>query len=179
MKENPAEIARAKRDLIAKRLILWSILPFALAYLVADSLELLPAAISVRIRNEHRNRVTSEYIGQGLDPDLVLGVAIGDTRFRLNHGNGHAIVTRPVTGVRDWLIPAHFTYQGTNFTVVALDPFAMLYATEARTISLPHTLIYDNGAPELANKCLEQLTWRTADGADRLISLPCKSVTTP
>jgi hypothetical protein len=158
---------------------LWSLLPLAILYFVADGLAWIPAPISVRIRNDRRNYVNPDYLGEGLDPDLVLGVAIGDTRFRLNYGNGHAIVTRPVMGVTEWIIPAHFTYRDTAFTVVALDPFALLYATEAHTISLPHTLIYDNGAPELANTCLKRLTWRTAEGDTREIPLPCKSVITP
>jgi hypothetical protein len=179
MKENSFEIARAKRDKWVARILLWSLIPFTIAYFVADGLAWLPAPISVRIRNDRRNAVDPDYIGDGLDPDLVLGIAIGDTRFRLNYGNGHAIVTRPIMGVTDWVIPAHFTHQGTAFTVVALDPFAMLYATNARAISLPHTLIYDNDAPALANACLERLILRAADGTERLVPLPCKSVTTP
>lgn len=179
MNREQQELARAKRDRVALRLLLWSLLPFAILYFVADYAELLPAQVSVRIRNENRNYVDPDYLGEGADPDMVLGIAIGDTRFRLNYGNGHAIVTRPVFGVEEWIIPAHFDYRGTHFTVVALDPFALLYATHAHTISLPHTLQHDNGAPELNAECLKHLYFRNADGTSRYRAYAGEPVTTP
>lgn len=179
MKLNPDEIARAKRDRFFRRVLCWSLIPLLVLYFIADGCGFVPAVVSVRIRNDRRNYIDPAQFGKGADPDRVLGIPIGDTRFRLNHGNGHAIVTRPIKGVQTWLIPAHFDYLGTHFTVVALDPFAFLYATEAETISLPHTLMYDNGAPQLANPCLKQLLLRKSDGSTQEIPLPCQSITNP
>ena len=178
MNLSPEELAREKRDRLFRRLLLWSLIPLALGYLIADGVGLLPAEISVRIRNNNRNAVDPDYLGEGADPNMVLGIAIGDTRFRLNYGNGHAVVTRPVFGVEEWIIPAHFDYQGTHFTVVALDPFAFLYATHAHTISLPPTLEHDNGAPELNAACLRHLYLRKQDGSAQHITYPRAPETT-
>ncbi|MBQ9693171.1 MAG: hypothetical protein IJV69_00225, partial [Kiritimatiellae bacterium] len=120
MRESPESIARAKRDRLALRLLLWSFIPLLIGYFIADGCGLLPVAVSVRIRNERRGRQELCFAKDNIDPDTVLGIAIGDTRFRLNYTNGHAIVTRPVFGVEEWIIPAHFTYQGIPFTVTAL-----------------------------------------------------------
>lgn len=172
MRESPESIARAKRDRLALRLLLWSFIPLLIGYFIADGCGLLPVAVSVRIRNERRGRQELCFAKDNIDPDTVLGIAIGDTRFRLNYTNGHAIVTRPVFGVEEWIIPAHFTYQGIPFTVTALDAFAILNAPHAHTISLPPTLEYFNGAPELAGEVLKHLIVRRADGSEDHFDYP-------
>ena len=172
MKESPEAIARAKRDRIAVRVLLWSFLPFVIGYFIIDGIGLLPAAVSVRIRNDNRSRAALTVKANDIDPDTVLGIPIGDTRFRLNYANGHAIVTRPLFGVEEWIIPAHFTYQGIHFTVTALDTFAVLNATHAHTISLPPTIEHLNGAPELAGDPLNCLILRRADGSETRFTFP-------
>jgi hypothetical protein len=172
MKASPEAIARAKRDRMAVRLLLWAFLPLVVLYFIVDGIGLLPAVVSVRIRAERRGRAELTVRTNNIDPDTVLGIPIGDTRFRLNYTNGHAIVTRPLFGVEEWIVPAHFTYQGMNFTVTALDTFAVLNATHAHTISLPPTIEHLNGAPELAGEALKCLILRREDGSETRFTFP-------
>ncbi len=164
MIDDPETLKRERRDRLVTRCFLWLLLPFTAAYFVADGMGFLPAAVSVRIRSERKSRADLFVKGDDSDPDTVLGIAIGDTRFRLNYTNAHAIVTRPLHGVEEWVIPSHFTYQGITFTVTALDSFALLHATQAHTISLPPTLLHLNDAPSLANDVLKHLYLRRPNG---------------
>jgi hypothetical protein len=177
MKIDHEAIARAKRHRIFKRFVLWSLLPLIVLYLIADGVGVIPHAVSVRLRNQQRVQRDLRTKGLELDPNTILGIAIGDTRFRLNYTNGHAIVTRPIFGVEEWIIPAHFEYQGTRFTVTALDPFAFLHATTAHTISVPSTIEYFNGAPDLANDCLRHLYYRREDGSQDYVAYPRPATT--
>lgn len=172
MKETPEILNRARRDRFMVRLFAWLLVPVIALYIIIDCAGLVPATVSVRIRSEHKSRTELAVEVDDTDPDTVLGVAIGDTRFRLNYVNGHAIVTRPIHGVEEWIIPSHFDYQGTHFTVTALEAFALLHATHARVISLPPTLNYLNGAAELSNETLQHLYWRHADGSEEHFAYP-------
>ena len=104
---------------------------------------------------------------QEFDPDLCLGIAVGDTRYRFNYETRHAIVTRPLFGVRHWVVPDEVRYEGDVFTVTALDPFALLNATGVETVSLPPTLRHTNGAEALACRELRTLTLRLPGGGTR------------
>lgn len=159
--------ARARRDRIALRLFLGGAAALLGAYFVADAAQLLPHAISVRWRSAHRGVLDLDGRYQEFDPDLCLGIAVGDTRYRFNYETRHAIVTRPLFGVRHWVVPDEVRYEGDVFTVTALDPFALLNATGVETVSLPPTLRHTNGAEALACRELRTLTLRLPGGGTR------------
>ncbi len=171
--------AHERRDRIVRRCV-WGTLALLLGiYFCADTLYLLPEAVSIRAHTGNRNRIHIPDRYEEFDPDLVLGIAIGDTRFRLNHAHGRAIVTRPIFGVTHWVIPSTFDYQGRTFTVTALDPFALLNAQGVRTLSLPPTLRHTNEAENFPAETLETITLRLPDGAERILSPPFPSPLLP
>lgn len=161
------EAARARRDRWALRLFLGACALLLGAYAVADAHGIVPRELSVRWRTQQRGRLNLDGRYTEFDPDLCLGIAIGDTRYRFNYASYHAIVTRPLFGVRRWVIPEEVRYEGDVFTVTALDPFALLNAPDAETVSLPPTLRHTNGAEALAGKTLRTLTLRLPDGTAR------------
>lgn len=172
--ENPyAEHER--RDRLMRRLLLGGLGALFMCYLIADAAELLPEAVSVRIHTRRRNHIEIPERYEEYDPDLVLGIAVGDTRFRLNYGKCHAIVTRPIHGVTEWVIPSRFELQGRVFTVTALDAFALLNAQGVRTVSLPPTLRYTNEAENCPAETIRALTLRLADGTERTLVPPFPS----
>lgn len=169
-----------RRDRVM-RWLLFGVLGGLLAvYFCADVAGWVPPVYSVRERS--RKLFLPSAIGErydNFDPDLCLGVAIGETRYRLNYANGHAIVTRPLFGVTEWEIPERFTFQGQDFTVTALDPFALLNAVGVRTLSLPATLNWLNGATALATKDLQTITLRQEAQAPRTFYPPFDALALP
>lgn len=165
---SPGERARARRDRIACWVLGGGSLAVFLAYFVADLAGMVPRELSVTWRSGLRGSSALSGRYEELDPDLFLGVAIGDSRYRLNYATGHAIVTRPRFGIADWVVPERVTYQGQTFTVTALDSFALLYAIGVRTISLPPTLRYTNGAEGMVCAELRTLAVRLPDGSERV-----------
>ncbi|MEG1553038.1 MAG: hypothetical protein RR982_06840 [Kiritimatiellia bacterium] len=142
------------------RWVLWSSLSVLgvalLSYFILDFLGALPMRYSMRDyarRRAHPPTQLAEF-----DPDLVLGIPIGDTRFRLNWHNHHAIVMRPLMKVEEWVIPESFVYQGTTFTVTALDTFALLNAPTVRYVSLPPSIVYMNDAQTLMEASVTLVT---------------------
>lgn len=177
-RENPyAEHER--RDRAFCRALLGGFGGLLVAYLCADAAGVLPAAVSVRAATQRRNRVEISDRYEEYDPDLVLGIAVGDTRFRLNYAKCRAIVTRPVFGVTEWIIPSSFELQGRVFTVTALDPFAFLNAQGVHTISLPPTLRYTNQAERFSPETLRQVKLRRADGSETTLTPPLPSPLIP
>lgn len=164
--------ARERRDRAVRRLLLGGLGVLLAGYLCADAAGVLPGAVSVRAHTRRRTRIDLPDRYEEYDPDLALGIAVGDTRFRLNHAKGRAIVTRPVFGVADWVIPSAFEWQGRTFTVTALDPFALLNAQGVRAVSLPPTLRHTNQAERFPPESLRRLTLRRADGAERVFAPP-------
>ncbi len=164
--------AHERRDRIVRRLLLGGLGGLLAAYLGADAAEMLPEALSVRAASRRRRHVEISGRYEDYDPDLMLGIAVGDTRFRLNYAKCHAIVTRPVFGVTEWVIPASFELQGRIFTVTALDPFALLNAQGVRTVSLPPTVRHTNQAERFPPDALERMILRQADGSERVLTPP-------
>lgn len=121
----------------------------SLAYALADARGWVPERFSVR--HYRASGVPVIRPGEPGDPDLVLGVPVGDTRFRLDWRHHEAMVMRPVDrDLEEWIIPSRFVYRGETFTVNALHSFALLYAPAVRRVSLPPTLEYLNEADTLA-----------------------------
>lgn len=165
----PAEDrARARRDRIARWLFLGCAAVLLGAYACADAAGVLPRELSVRWRSAHRGELDLDRRYAEFDPDLCLGIAVGDTRYRFNYATYHAIVTRPLFGVRHWVVPEEVRFEGDVFTVTALDPFALLNATGVETVSLPPTLRHTNGAEALACRELRTLTLRLPGGGARV-----------
>ena len=165
-------MAEARDRLFLRGLV--AVLAAALGlYLVCDLAGWVPARLSVQQRS--RRRAFPTPIGEryeSFDPDLCLGIAIGSTRYRLNYPLGHAIVTRPLFGVRDWEIPERFNHEGQSFEVTALDPFALLNAHDVRSVSLPPTMRWLNGAVALAGEALEEIRLRRRDGTEERFEPP-------
>lgn len=165
-------MAEARDRLFLRGLV--AVLAAALGlYVVCDLAGWVPARLSVQQRS--RRRAFPTPIGEryeSFDPDLCLGIAIGSTRYRLNYPLGHAIVTRPLFGVRDWEIPERFNHEGQSFEVTALDPFALLNATGVRSVSLPPTMRWLNGAVALACEELASITLRRRDGTEERFEPP-------
>ena len=158
------EQAQARRDRWMRWIFGSCIIIFLGGYFSADVIGWLPERISVRKRSL---RHSASNIGERydtFDPDLCLGIAIGNTRYRLNYATSHAIVTIPLFGVRVWDIPEFFEFQGQRFVVTALDPFAFLNAGGVEQITLPFTLQWLNQAHTLTCPELKQLNIRQADG---------------
>lgn len=172
----PAEdAARIRRDRWMKRLA-WVFLGGGLSlYLVCDWAGVVPAAWSVTRRSEYAWREAPTEIGgryDSFDPDLCLGVAIGDTRYRLNYANHRAVVTRPLFGITEWVVPATFTFQGEAWVVAALDPFALLNAHGVRRVTLPTDLLWTNGALALADGTIQEIVLRAPDGREETFRRP-------
>lgn len=178
LRESPYE-ARERLDRLVWRWWVGGLGMLLTCYLLADAAEALPEAISVRAHTRRRNHIEIPERYEEYDPDLVLGIAVGDTRFRLNYGKCHAIVTRPIHGVTEWVIPSRFELQGRVFTVTALDAFALLNAQGVRTVSLPPTLRYTNEAENCPAETIRALTLRMADGTERTFEPPFPSPLLP
>lgn len=178
LRESPYA-AHERRDRLVRRLLLGGLGVVLVCYFFADAAELLPEAVSVRTRTLRRNRVEIPERYEEYDPDLVLGIAVGDTRFRLNYGKCRAVVTRPIHGVTEWIIPSTFELQGRVFTVTALDAFALLNAQGVHTVSLPPTLRYTNEAETCPAETLRTLILRQADGSERRLTPPFPSPLLP
>ncbi len=141
-----------ERDKIFLWALLLSIGSVVFAYSVMDFLGWIPPRYSVTAYTRAK-RTPRILPGDPGDPDLVLGVLIGDTRFRLNWGAHWAMVTRPGSHMLEtWIIPERFEYKGETFVVTALDSFALLNAPSVKFVSLPRTLEYMNEADTLAPK---------------------------
>lgn len=122
----------------------------SVAYTVADAYGWIPDRLSARYYSARRGAPVIRP-GEPGDPDLVLGVPVGDARFRLNWRDHTAMVMRPVDqGLEDWVIPSRFVYRDETFTVIALHSFALLYAPKVRRVSLPPTLEWLNEADTMA-----------------------------
>lgn len=176
MMELPAEdAARIRRDCWMKRLA-WFFLGGGLTlYLVCDWAGVVPAAWSVMRRSAYDWREAPTEIGgryDNFDPDLCLGVAIGETRYRLNYANHHAVVTRPLFGITDWEVPATFDFQGYTWLVSALDPFALLNAHGVRRVTLPTGLLWTNGALALADETIQEIVLRSPEGGEKTFRRP-------
>lgn len=144
-----------------------------LLYVACDLAGWVPERLSVQQRS--RRRAFPTPIGEryeNFDPNLCLGIAIGSTRYRLNYPLGHAIVTRPLFGVSEWEIPERFNHDGQSFEVTALDPFALLNAHGVRSVTLPPTMRWLNGAVALADDSLEQIVLRRRDGTEERFEAP-------
>ena len=113
--------ARARRDKIARWVFgVCAVLLFG-GYVVADFSGVLPREVSVRWRSGLRFKTPDDLTRyKNFDPDLVLGIAIGDTRYWLNHARHHAIVTRPCFWVTDWFVPERVEYEGVTTSLSAL-----------------------------------------------------------
>ena len=160
--------ARARRDKIARWVFgVCAVLLFG-GYVVADFSGVLPREVSVRWRSGLRFKTPDDLTRyKNFDPDLVLGIAIGDTRYWLNHARHHAIVTRPCFWVTDWFVPERVEYEGETYAVTALHPAALLYAEGVTRVSLPPSLLYTNRAEEFVNTELDSLELRLSDGTVR------------
>lgn len=160
------EEARDRRDKIARWLFGACAILLLGGYVVADFSGIIPREVSVRWRSGLRFQTPDDATRyKNFDPDLVLGIAIGDTRYWLNHPKRIAIVTRPCFWVTDWSIPERVEHEGTTYTVAALHPAALLYAEEVTRVSLPSTLLYTNRAEEFVNPELQTLELRLPDGS--------------
>lgn len=100
---------------------------------------------------------------QGVNPEPYLGVAYQGTRFRFVPSERAAVVIRPdkldltYEGRTSWIIPERVMYQGESFTVTALSATAFLYAEGMKSVTLPSTLRYFNGAEEILLPELETI----------------------
>ncbi len=185
MRPDPYE-GRARRDRLLGIALFGGLAVLLGCYWVADAVALVPEKFSVRYRRllRRETRSTSAELAlksggvlldtryEDYDPDLMLGVAIGDTRFRLNHAKHRALVTRPIFGIKDWVIPAQVQYQGATYTVTALDTFALLNASGVETLSLPASLEHINQADAFPPASLRVVTHRQADGSVRTYTAP-------
>ncbi len=156
--------ARARRDKIALWAFLAGTAALAAGYVAADFAGVVPRELSVRWRSGMRFDNVWQGRFDDLDPARFLGIPIGETRYRLNFAEHVAIVTRPLSGVREWRIPERVEYGGESFEVTALDSFAFLNAAGVTHISLPPTLRYVNGAEQGINAELETLELRLPGG---------------
>ncbi len=150
--------AQSRRDRLFRRIVLCAALLFTVPYALLDSFGVLPEAVSARhhINRRRNNNVSNTY--RSYDPNLILGIAIGDTRYRFNYAEHFALVTRPLFGVEVWRIPETVEYEGETYTVTSLDTFALLHAITVRKVELPTTLRYFNGAPSIANETIEHIS---------------------
>ncbi len=149
------------RDRVFIRGLLLGLLALVMLYTLLDFCGWLPEAVSVAWHTKarrHRSTDSSYGYGHEYDPNLVLGVAIGDTRYRFNHAERFALVMRPLFGVTHWRIPETVDYEGTTYTVTSLDTFALLHALTVQEVYLPKTLRYFNQAPAIASKTIQQIT---------------------
>ena len=142
------EAARARRDRWALRLFLGACALLLGAYAVADAHGIVPRELSVRWRTQQRGRLNLDGRYTEFDPDLCLGIAIGDTRYRFNYASYHAIVTRPLFGVRRWVIPEEVRYEGDVFTVTITlgDKYPRVPPRAVMNTPIFHPNICSNGA---------------------------------
>ena len=159
-----------RRDRLFLRWFMGALLAFLAAYAAADALAFIPSRFSVRHYAKKASRFHLPDVYDDYDPDLVLGIAIGDTRYRFNYATRHAIVTRPLFGVTDWVVPETVELRGERFDVTALDTFALLHAEGVQTLSLPPSLHYTNAAENFPPKSLRTLAMRQPDGSERVYS---------
>ena len=160
--------ARKRRDKIARWLFGVCAVVLLGGYVVADFAGVVPKEVSVRWRSGlHFDSPEDASRYKNFDPDLVLGIAIGDTRYWINHPKRIAIVTRPCFWVTDWTIPERVEHEGFTYTVAALHPAALLYAEGVTRVSLPSTLLYTNRAEEFVNPELQTLELRLPDGSTK------------
>lgn len=172
------EAQRARRDRIALRLFLGGMFVVLGMYFTADALGWIPARYSFRAyRGRGDGSISGRY--ETFDPDLTLGIAVGETRYRFNYVTGHAIVTRPLFGVRQWRIPETVVYEGERFTVTALDTFAFLHATTVTSAELPATLQYLNNSAQFADERLTSITLHRPDGTAAVYTPPFDTLTLP
>ncbi len=149
-------MTREQRDKLFTRILLCGLIGALALYALCDVVQIVPAPISVREQTQKRWRMAwkrlEEYRpGDEVDPDLVLGVLIGDTRFRLNWGEHWAMVMRPGDHTLEtWVIPERFTYKGEIFLVNSVHSFALLNAPAVKFLSLPRTIVEMNEAETLA-----------------------------
>ncbi len=152
------ESARTRRDRLLWRVVLLVFLVGIIGYGTLDAFGCWPDRFSLRWRAQHRTtpKVPKEVLLY--DPNLVLGVAIGDTRYRFNHAEHFALITRPIFGVTDWVIPESVEYLDATYTVTALDSFALLHATTVKTVRLPESLLFFNDATDIASESIETIS---------------------
>ncbi len=149
--------AQTRRDRCFRRIVLCVAALLIIPYFILDTVGVLPEVISAKHHIRRRQASGTAEVYRSYDPDLILGVAIGDTRYRFNHAEHFALVTRPLFGVEHWRVPETVEYEGATYTVTSLDTFALLYATTVRTVELPLTLRYFNGAPAIASETVETI----------------------
>lgn len=162
-----------RRDQLFRRCFLCLGGGLLVLYIVLDLCGCLPVAISVTQRSVERwrslfGRLPDRY--ETFDPDLCLGIAVGDTRYRFNYPKRIAIVTRPLFGVTDWEIPEEVEYDGVRYDVCALDPFAFLNAVGVESIRVPASIRYTNGAEELPAETLRRVTLCLPEGGTREVA---------
>lgn len=160
-------MTQERRDKLFGRTLIFSGLALLVIYIVLDICGCLPEAISVTQRSIERFRALHARLPdryETFDPDLCLGIAVGDTRYRFNYPKRIAIVTRPLFGVVNWVIPETVTYDGDTYVVCALDPFAFLNAVGVETILVPPSIRYTNGAEELPAETIKAVILRLPDG---------------
>lgn len=172
------EAQRARRDRIALRLFLGTLVLVLSVYFTADALGWIPARCSFRAyRGRGDGSISERY--ETFDPDLTLGIAIGETRYRFNYVTHHAIVTRPLFGVTRWRIPETVVYDGETFTVTALDTFAFLNATTVTSAELPATLQYLNNSAQFAGERMAAITLHRPDGTSDTFFPPFDTLILP
>lgn len=170
---------RAKRDRLARRIFFGGSLLIFGTYFLADAFGLLPDRYSFRYHTARVGRVSISDRYENFDPDLALGVAIGDTRYRFNYATHHAIVTRPLFGVENWVIPETVVYRDETYTVTAFDTFAFLNATTVTRVELPKTLVYLNDSAQFAGKRIKEVILHHADGTSKRFLPPFDTLHLP
>lgn len=173
------EQQRARRDRLARRLFFGGSILFFGTYFLADAFGLLPDRYSFRYHAARVGRVSISDRYETFDPDLALGVAIGDTRYRFNYATHHAIVTRPLFGVENWVIPETVVYRDETFVVAALDTFAFLNATTVTRVELPKTLTYLNNSAQFAGEKITEILLHRPDGSSTRFLPPFDSLHLP
>ncbi len=152
------------RDRVFLITIVVVFLTAAAGYVVLDLCGWLPDRFSAMWHSRQRREPKVPDTVLLYDPNLVLGVAIGDTRYRFNYKEHFALIMRPLFGVEDWVIPDHVEYLGETYTVTALDSFALLHATTVKTVRLPKSLLFFNEATDIASDTIETISVELPQG---------------
>ncbi len=161
-----SETASSRRDRLVGRILVVGFLVAVVGYAVLDAYGVWPDRFSVRWHTKHRKEAKIPKDVMLYDPNLVLGVAIGDTRYRFNHAEHFALITRPLFGVKEWVIPESVEYLDATYTVTALDSFALLHATTVKTVRLPKSLLFFNDATDIASESIETITVALPQGGE-------------
>ncbi len=156
----------SRRDRWVWRSLLALFVGAVLGYGVLDAYGLLPDRFSVKWHSQQRKKPRVPKEVRLYDPNLVLGVAIGDTRYRFNHEECFALITRPLFGVEHWVIPESVEYLGSTYTVTALDSFALLHAITVKSVRLPKSLLFFNNATEIASESIETIAVALPQGGE-------------